>query len=114
MTKVETIEDVQALVGQTLGAGNDQRVITRIENLRISSWRGNLLGTVYWKRPGGKERSIGKSLQNYLAWARKATRQPIHSLRQVEAFLGLVPDDSKLEGFVSQVDGQITISFKVL
>jgi len=114
MLKVKTFEDAKALIGQTLGSGKDQRVITRIEQLRISSWTPNVLGHVYWKRPGGEERSIGKSLQNYLAWARKAPRQTVHSLRQVEAFLGTVPDDSKIEGFVSRVDNQVTISFKVV
>ena len=116
MLKVTTIEGAKALIGQTFGSGENQRVITRIEGLRLSNW--SIYGHVYWKRPGGEERSISNGLQYFLAWANKAEREadrtPVYSLRQVEAFLGTVPEGTELEGFVSRVDDQITISFKVL
>lgn len=113
MIEVKTVADAEALIGQTLGSGNDQRVITRINDLRLGS-RGRIYGYVHWKRPGGKERSIGKLLSEYIAWARKAQQQPVHTLRGVEAFLGTIPEGTELEGFVSRVDDQVTISFKVL
>ena len=114
---MQTIEEVKALIGQVHGPINDRRIITRIENLR-TIWGGLLRGHVYWKRPDGKERQIGKNLQNYLAWLRKVdrvfVRTPVYSLRQVKAFLGTIPQDADVDGYVSNVDGQVTVSFKVV
>ena len=79
-----TLEDAQALIGQTFGSGKNQRIVTRIENLRTSNF-GAVVGDVYWKRPGGKERATSQWLPYFRAWKRSAERVATVTLTHQEA-----------------------------
>lgn len=113
---VKTIEEAQALVGQTFGSGTHQRTVTRIEGLRVQ--HGYVGGDVYWKRPGGKERAKNIWLPYFMNWVKKAEaaagRKAVKSIHEIEFELGQFPPCTPVEGFVSKEGNEVTISFKVL
>lgn len=74
------IEEAKALVGQTFGLGKNQRTVTRIE--RLTDTHGYVGGDVYWKRPGGKERTQSVWLPYFLDWLRKAEKDELHLEKQ--------------------------------
>lgn len=116
MKPIKTIEDAKALVGKTFGTGKNARTIDRIENLRTSSWH-NVVGAVYWQRPGGKIRSTSQWLPNFLSWARKAEREgkktPITDIEQVDSVTGEVNHGEKLTGYIERVGNKVTIVYEV-
>lgn len=116
MKPINTIEDAKALVGQTFGQGNNARTIDRIENIRTSNWH-DVVGTVYWKRPGGKVRSVGQGLPYFLSWARKAEREgkktPITRISDVENVTSQVPEDTVIEGYIERDGNKVTIVYEV-
>ncbi len=115
MLEIKTIKDAKALVGQTFGKGNNSRVITRIEGLTKSPWGAYLLGSVYWKRTGGKERGVPQDLQSFIAWARKATldRVSVGSIEDIEAFLSEIPKGTPVDGFIIRDGNKIQVSFEI-
>jgi len=99
--------EIEAMVGQTYGEGKDVRTVTRISD-----------NTVYWKRPGGKERTQGKYLPHFMEWAasleRTASKIVIGEVEEVEDFLKALVVPSGLKGFIRQIDNKVTIQFEIL
>jgi hypothetical protein len=123
---MKTIKEVHALVGQTFGSGKNVREVVRIEGIRESF--GNFTGSVYWKRPGGKERKQPQWLPYFLQWLRKVQREENHTevescsikdvtvveaVEDIEAWLMGIPENTKIDGFISREDNKVTISFTV-
>jgi hypothetical protein len=71
MSETMSEEEIKALVGRTFKLGNNARMITCIENLRVGLL-GVWSGDVYWKRPGGKECAQPQWLPDFLAWLKNA------------------------------------------
>ena len=117
---MRTEQEVRALVGQTFGQGKMQRTVTRIEGLKKSNYQygANLwVGDVYWKRPGGKERSVSTWLPYFWKWLAKAEREAArHSLQtigDIELHLSEFPAGKEIKGFISVDGNETTIVFTV-
>lgn len=110
----KTFSEIEAMVGQTYGEGKDARTVTRITGLEKSGVPGQH-GTVYWKRPGGKERRVGKYLPHFLQWVadQQRDRKTIENVGDIEDFTAGIPDLAELDGFIEQVDNQVTIKFTI-
>ena len=73
--RTKTLKEVKALVGTTWERDGKRRTVTRIEDLHISIWDDETpVGDVYWRRPGGRERTRPFWLPNFWTWLAKAKR----------------------------------------
>jgi len=68
--RVHTIEEARALVGRGFKDPKGLiRIVDRIENLRTSlQGSGNVIGEVYWRRPGKEPGSKGQWLPYFNDW----------------------------------------------
>lgn len=102
------------MVGQTYGTGKDARTVTRITGFRESKSSG-MDGMVYWKRPGGNERRVGKYLPHFLQWieeqAHKVNRTPITKIDEIELYISALTP--RIEGYIEQVGNDVTIKFTI-
>lgn len=114
--KFKEFAEIEALVGQTFGKGKDARTITRITNIHEGTVPG-AGGTVYWKRPGGKERRVGKYLPHFIQWIeeqdKKSNRSAIQSVLDVEEFLSDITPSEELVGFTERVGNKVNIQFEI-
>jgi hypothetical protein len=70
----QTVAAAQSLAGMTWAIDEDVREITRIENAQVSQYdRRTVMADVYWRKPGGKERSKSTPLTTFRTWLNKAT-----------------------------------------
>lgn len=110
---MKTFSEIEDMVGKTYGSGKDVRVVTRIAGLE----RSGSCGTVYWKRPGGKERAVGKYLPHFLQWveeqARKSQRTEIAVVEDIENFTSNFPSTKEIEGYIERVGNDVTIRFTI-
>lgn len=77
MPRIKTIQDAVELIGTTWERDGKQRTVTRIEDLELSSFYDSVIGKVYWKRPGGKERKQPQWFPYFNDWLVKAVRRVI-------------------------------------
>lgn len=118
---MRTEAEILALIGQTFGQGKKQRTVTRITNLWTRNhprWPSKYwVGEVYWKRPGGKERSQSQWLPDFLEWLKKAEREsnrhPLHTIRDIERHILKFVLNTRIEGFITVDGDEITIVFTV-
>lgn len=70
-----TIEDANALTGTSWALGDERREITRIEGAEVSPYdHRTILANVFWRKPGGKERTKPTPLTTFRTWLNKASR----------------------------------------
>jgi hypothetical protein len=114
--KFKEFAEIEAMVGQTYGEGKEARTITRITGITDGRVPG-VSGTVYWKRPGGKERRVGKYLPHFLAWIeeqeKKDNQKQITRIDEVELYTSELPEDTEIEGYIERVGNDVTIRFKI-
>lgn len=100
------MDKIEIKVGETYGEGKEARTVTRITETMV-----------YWKRPGGKERRVGKYMPNFREWVasldRTVNKTEIGRIVDAEDFLSTFPEDTKGKGFVRQIDNKITIEFEI-
>jgi len=71
----KTVEAANALTGTRWAIGNDERIITRVENAEISKYDNiTVFADIYWCKPGGKERSTPTPLIRFRTWLNKAKK----------------------------------------
>ena len=69
----KTAEAANALAGTRWAIGNDERIITRVENAEISKYDNvTVFADIYWRKPDGKERSTPTALTQFRTWLNKA------------------------------------------
>lgn len=72
----KTTADANSLVGTVWSIGDDEREITRVENVKVSEYdHTTIMADVYWRKPGGKERTKPTPLTTFRTWLNKATKQ---------------------------------------
>lgn len=70
----QSISELKALAGTTWAQGDSAREVTRIENVETDSDNTKIVSAeVYWRKPGGKERSNPTSIATFRTWLAKAT-----------------------------------------
>lgn len=113
--QIRTVEDANALVGMKFGEGKDAREVTRVVGARRSF--DAIVADVYWRRPGGKERSIPVYLPSFIAWARgaekNANRIQVNTIEEVENELSVIPEGTEITGWVQRQGKKVTIEFEI-
>ena len=68
-----TVSAALSLAGTSWSYGDQVREIVRVENAQISEYdKRTILADIYWRKPGGKVRSVPTPLTTFRTWLNKA------------------------------------------
>lgn len=99
------MEKIEIKVGETYGEGKEARTVTRITDTMV-----------YWKRPGGKERRVGKYLPNFREWieniGRESEKIKVENVGDIETFLSKFSESDDISGHIVTRDNKVTIVFE--
>lgn len=71
---LKSIAEAESLVGKVFERDGKRREVTRVSGLEISGYdHRTVLGEVFWRVPGGKERTTPTPAPTFGAWLSKAT-----------------------------------------
>lgn len=74
---LKSIEEAESLVGKTFERDGKRREVTRVSGLEISQFdHRTVLGEVFWRVPGGKERMAPTPVPTFGTWLSKASVVP--------------------------------------
>lgn len=114
--KINTTDDARELIGKTFGVPNQERLVSRIENLRMSSMN-TVIGDVYWLRPGGSERKTSMWLPYFVKWANKQAKISetieFETVHDIEMILSNFPEDTAAVGSARETNGTLSVTFVV-
>lgn len=93
-----TLDDVKAMIGKTYTRDGNTRTVYRIDDLGQGCY--GLVGKVYWKRPGGKDRIVPQDLRYFLDWMKKAREWTPKGTRAAKLIRELVEQFDESEVYI--------------
>ena len=71
----QTVAAAESLAGTSWEVNGDVREIIRVENAELSTYdRSTIMADIFWRKPGGKERSNPTPLTTFRTWLNKASQ----------------------------------------